>query len=186
VQADYTSQLKAIAEALRHTSPPWEPWLLAAFSAALGVVGGFVGQALMTFFSEARKLRTMRLMLYRDVTEICAFLDVIARRGDETDANIGTLTARLAGSVIAKEFVIANRDLYIRIPERQSYDVICKFHDQVLQATPEVLDERVRSALQIIALQFDRHRMDLEYVRKHFTTEDFELFKGILPRYRTE
>jgi hypothetical protein len=55
VQGDYTKQLADIAAALRQPTVWWNnAWILASFSAVLGIIGGFVGQLILRMYSDGR------------------------------------------------------------------------------------------------------------------------------------
>jgi hypothetical protein len=73
MQVDYGPQLQAIAQALNKTTPWWQhPWVLATVSAALGFIGGLLGQVTLQWFTDRRKLQNMRRMTYGDVCELLA------------------------------------------------------------------------------------------------------------------
>ena len=64
-QPDYSQELKAIAAALNHPATP--AWIVAAFSASLGVIGGLLGQFVFLRINDAFQRFRMRRILYKDL-----------------------------------------------------------------------------------------------------------------------
>jgi hypothetical protein len=72
MQPDYSEQLKAIVVALNHSTTP--AWLIAVFSALLGVMGGIVAQTILLRISDRYQRNRMKRVLYTDLVGYFLFI----------------------------------------------------------------------------------------------------------------
>jgi hypothetical protein len=138
MQADYIAQqLSAIAAAVRRPLP-WStnPWILAAFSTFLGVIGGFLGQLLLTAYADHKARKTILRMGYRYVAELIAVLDTLVSAPEELQAHTSAAT-KVVLPTSPEEYSRAHREIYIDLPEYVSFDVIFNHSQQLRQPSPE-------------------------------------------------
>jgi len=125
--SDYSKQLEEIARALSRPTTP--VWLVATFSAVLGVLGGLTGQLLMDVAYRRYKLRRV---LYLDLTEmfwavhgIMAFKDIPEpeRSRWQQDGLRRNLLFR------GEKYCSDNQEIYIQLPERLAGETLYpRFH----------------------------------------------------------
>lgn len=127
-------------------------------------------------------------MMYRDATDLLACLDVISTKTADYSGPAGTQLRReallLNASVMAREYIMANRDIYMKIPERQSFEVIYSLRERLLKATDAHLDLVLARALTQIVMQFEKQRLQLDYVRKNFKRPEYASLEALLLKYR--
>jgi len=66
---DYTAQLNQIVQALNHPTTP--AWIIAALSAALGLISGIFAQLVLVRINDAYQRDRMRRVLYTDLGGYC-------------------------------------------------------------------------------------------------------------------
>jgi len=181
---DYSKELQLIVDALSHSAPWWQPWLMTVAAAVLGVLGGFFGQMLLARHTAHTKLRTMRRMAYSDATSLLAVLDVVHRFPDALAVHGGAPARQRHFKIVApgvcSDFIRANPEAYADLDERPSLEVIHNFHHQLLECEPDDFDRYLRSALQIICTQFEKKRFTVEGIKKHIGKEEAKSVQKIL------
>jgi hypothetical protein len=181
VQADYTKQLGEIAAALRRPTPWWtNSWILAAFSAFLGVLGGFVGQLILRKHADRRIRRTLLRLGYRYTGELLAVLDVLV------SAPAPLQQYRYAALPIVllttpEEYAKAHREIYAALPEAPSFDVIFNVSRKLQQPSDDY--DYVKVALETVVQQFATKRLTLKDVAKYQNKEETATFAEILARH---
>ena len=116
---DYSRQLDEIIKILNHPATP--AWLIAAFSAVLGVVGGLVGQSLQLLATDAYRRYKMRRVLYLDLADMFLTVDSIMRFTELPDPDRWHWQEdQLRNSLLfrGEKYCLDNHEIYMQLPER--------------------------------------------------------------------
>jgi hypothetical protein len=172
VQADYTKQLAEIAAALRQPTPWWtNSWILAAFSAFLGVLGGFVGQLILRRYADRQTRKTLLRLGYQYTGELLAALDVLVSAPEPLRQHQHAALPIVLPTT-PEEYTKAHREIYAALPEATSFDVIFNISKKLQQNISNTLQQPsenydyVSAALQTIVIQFVRKRLTSKGARK--------------------
>jgi len=121
---DYTPELQRIVEALNRPTTP--AWLIATFSAVLGVIGGIVGQSLLMPINDFWRLYRLRRLLYTDLAKLFLLLDSTMQQTHLAQPYLSHWQrdqVRTHMSFAAEKYLQSNHDLYIQLPEHSAADV---------------------------------------------------------------
>ena len=180
MQADYTAQLQAIATALKQTEPWWRnAWLLAALSATLGVVGGFVGQILQAIYQTRVVRRTLLSIGYGYVGQLLAALDVLLSSpgyGQHHNEALGIVLP-----IVPDDYARAHFDVYATLEESVVFDAIFAMGRKLLTGSEEY--NYIDGTVQAIVLHFIANRLTLDNLEKYRNAEEAETFKNMLAKH---
>ena len=89
---DYAKELSEISRALQQlvkvsSHQPVSPWVLAAFSVFLGILGGIIGRLIEPYLADVYRRGKMRRVLYADVYDLFSHLDSVIDINDPTRHN---------------------------------------------------------------------------------------------------
>jgi hypothetical protein len=181
VQADYTKQLIDIIAALRQPSPWWtNSWILASFSAFLGVLGGFVGQLILRRYADWQTRKTLLKLGYRYTGELLAVLDTLVSAPEPLREHQQT-ALRIVLPTMPEEYVKAHLEIYTALPEAASFDVIFNVSKR-LNESGETYD-LINGALEMIVFQFAKECLTLKSVAKYQNKEETATFAEMLARH---
>jgi hypothetical protein len=117
---DYTNQLDEIVRLL--SRPGISPWILAAFSVFLGIIGGAIGRAFEPWLADFPRRSRMRRVLYADMASMFFQVDVITMFGEPwaNDNVRAEAFTRLVSSLDfeAEDHLKTNRDVFMQLDER--------------------------------------------------------------------
>lgn len=130
---DYTKQLNDIIKALNHPGPPyWQPWVLAAFSVFLGIIGGIIGRFLEPWISDFHTKRRLRRVLYADISRMVMVADFVSP--PPAASGLQAVSQHLHESQIQylksginfdnEAHLKSNPDVYLQLPEKVAADHI--------------------------------------------------------------
>jgi hypothetical protein len=186
MQPGYTSDIHAIAVALGHSTPWWQPWILAPVAAVLGVIGGFVGQIILLKYNVSTKLGNMRRMAYSDITELFAAIDMLLTFPGNDSPEHGEVMRRTHFKTLAprmsEDYIKANLEVYARLPERPAWESILGLYHH-LMTEPEEFDGYLRSTMQMISRHFKMERLTIKGVRKCVGKEEAKTMIPMLAKY---
>jgi hypothetical protein len=181
VQADYTKQLAEIVAALRQPTPWWtNSWILATFSAVLGMLGGFVGQLILQMHAERQTRKTVLRLCYRYTGALLVILDVYVSVQEPLRQHKDAALP-LVLPATPEEYIVAHREIYAALQEAPSFDVIFKVSRKLEQPSDDY--DYINAALQTIVIQFVMKRLTLKGVAKYQNKEETQTFAGILARH---
>jgi hypothetical protein len=188
--SDYGYQLNQIVQALTRPTPWWQhPWILAGLASMLGVMGGFAGQLLLLRYTNWRKLRTMRKLVYSDIVELFTVVDTALNFPFEKVDSLEDAQShrrayfKLIAPRMSEDYIKANPEIFAGMGERIPAEGIYSFHRHLL-SEPDQFDGYLRSVNQIIAGHFKKDRLTMKNVRKYVGKEAAETFKPRLAPYQ--
>lgn len=130
---DYSNQLQEIAKALSRPTTP--VWLVAAFSALLGVLGGLAGQSLMMVVTDTYRRHKLRRVLYLDLADMFWAVDTIMAFAEMPDQNRWQWQEEQLRRMLVfrgEKYCRDNQEIYIQLPERLAAETLYqRFHDIV-------------------------------------------------------
>ena len=88
-------------------------------------------------------------------------------------------------SPLSYTFVASNPDIYFRIDERQSNDIIhAAIKNLAENDTVNAIDPLISVAFKTVLIQFKAGRFSLDYLHKILNKEEYSTFKSILDGYQ--
>ncbi len=183
MQADYTKQLAEIAAALRQPTPWWtNSWILASFSAVLGMLGGLAGQLILQKHTDRQTRKTLLRLSYQYTAELMAALDTLASAPEPFRKNrYEALLIVLPTS--PEEYARAHREIYAALDEAASFDLIFNISKKLQQPFDKY--DYVNIALQAIVMQFVKERLKLKGLAKCLDKEATATFSEMLARHES-
>ncbi len=171
---DYTKQLEEIARALNRPSTP--VWLVAIFSAVLGVIGGLVGQSLMMIATDAYRRYKLRRVLYLDMADLFFAVDSIVEFKEIDDAHRYQWQEQELATHLTfrgEKYVRDNQEIYVQTGERLVADMLyLRFH--------KILDEKnsmavnTNLALRITANTVTEGTLQKKYFKRFLRPKSYE------------
>jgi len=144
---DYTKQLEEIIRLLSRRGI--SPWVLAAFAALLGVVGGAVGRAIEPLIADISRRRGLRRVLYGDLAGMFFQVDTITTFGERwaNDHVRDDAFHRLSGDLDfqAEAYISANRDVFMQLRERQAANHVYRLLHRIIDDVPRNMETNCRA-----------------------------------------
>jgi hypothetical protein len=142
---DYTKQLEEIIRLLSRRGI--SPWVLAAFAALLGVVGGAVGRAIEPLIADISRRRRLRRVLYGDLAGMFFQVDTITTFGERwaNDHVRDDAFHRLSGDLDfqAEAYISANRDVFMQLRERQAANHVYRLLHRIIDDVPRNMETKL-------------------------------------------
>jgi len=184
MQADYSKQLAEIATALRQSTPWWQnPWILAGFSAMLGVIGGFVGQILQNIYHRRVVRRTLLRICYGYVGQLLASLDAIQSSSPQFSP-VHDEAVRLLLPPIPDEYIKSHLDVYATLEESVVFDTTIALGKRLL--SPPEGYTFINAAIETIVQQFVMERLTVDKMGQARSREELETFSALLAKYEPD
>jgi len=165
---DYTQQLDEIVRLL--SRPGISPWLLAAFSVFLGIVGGAIGRGIEPWIADFSRRARMRAVLYGDIASMFFHVDTITTFGEPWASDLVRDDAfnRLSSSLDfeAEKYLDANRDVFMQLKERLAAKHLYNTLHRVINEGPRNMVTNCRIVQWILGMYIRSGEMREQYFRK--------------------
>ena len=154
--------------------PSWPPvWLIAIFSAILGLMSGIVGQTVMLWLADWFARRKMRRALYLDLANMFMMVDDIMNRPPvETGAifpDPPSWRQRQLRRLLffrVEKYCLDNPMTYMQLPERFAGEGLYPRFHNILEDPVLALPLNTDAVLRGFALYLDEGVLDREYFHK--------------------
>jgi hypothetical protein len=128
---DYTKQLDEIVRVLNR--PGTSQWVIALFSALLGLIAGLIGQTLQTFLADVYRCFKMRRVLYIDLADMFLNVDsiitadIIADGLERSKWQEDQLRQHLLFR--GEKYCLDTQEIYMQLSERPAAEILYqRFH----------------------------------------------------------